>query len=93
MVPGVGAFVEYACIGRPEAILGDAWVGAHLKVIEPWIDREGKGASEYMLMPRVFLDGWQTLDTSQHRGPPSCTNPKGKNMSILVHVTLPLCFA
>lgn len=36
------AFKENPSAGRPEAILGDAWVGAHLKLIEPYMDREKK---------------------------------------------------
>lgn len=37
---GDRAFKENPSAGRPEAVLGDAWVSAHLKVIQPYIDRE-----------------------------------------------------
>lgn len=39
---GDGAFKENPSAGRPEAILRDAWVSTHLKVIEPYMDREKK---------------------------------------------------
>lgn len=39
---GDRTFREGASAGRPEAVLGDAWVRACLKVIEPYIDREKK---------------------------------------------------
>lgn len=42
MKSGDRAFKEYPFAGRPEAILGDAWIGTHLKVIEPYVDREKK---------------------------------------------------
>lgn len=42
MIVGGGAFEENPSAGRPEAILGDAGVGARLEVIEPYMDREKK---------------------------------------------------
>ena len=35
-------FKEKPSTGCPEAILRDAWVSTHRKVIEPYIDREKK---------------------------------------------------
>lgn len=40
VIAGDGAFEENPSAGRPEAILGDAGVSAHLKVIEPYVDGE-----------------------------------------------------
>lgn len=34
MKSGDRAFKEHPSTGRPEAILGDAWISTHLKVIE-----------------------------------------------------------
>lgn len=39
---GDRALREHPSAGRPEAVLGDAWVRARLKAIEPYIDREKK---------------------------------------------------
>lgn len=42
MKSGDRAFKEHPFAGRPEAIVGNTWVGTHLKVIEAYVDREKK---------------------------------------------------
>lgn len=67
------AFEENPSAGRPEAILGDAGVSAHLEVIEPYMDREKKRG------PNTF----------QRRGSPQLSGSYHPPNHTMAHPTTP----